>query len=190
MIYVNGVSMLSDIGAGHYTKASFSMDRYHMLSNGSHGHSVPLIGGCVQQQGADAYARVLSFHNHGQQSEYQLDLTNAYSVPSLQSFTRKWEIDRELGRVRLIDCFSLTSPEVVTERFVSLVDTVHVELGKVVLSQGETSLYFTFDQELTPTVTKELVTDHFGNKRAIHLIDFELGSVVNEQHFEIKLGLD
>ncbi|MFK3937554.1 heparinase II/III family protein [Alkalihalobacillus sp. NPDC078783] len=184
MIYVDGVSMLSDIGAGHYTKASFSTDRYHMLSNGSHGHSVPIIGGYVQQQGADSIARVLCFkEDQGQQSEYQLELTHAYSVPSLQSFTRKWEINREFGHVRLTDSFTLTSPEPVMERFVSLAENVRVKPGTIIISQGETSLHILFDQEFTPTVTKEKILDHFGDVKEINLIDFSFEHIVGKVSF-------
>ncbi|WYP26808.1 heparinase II/III family protein [Alkalihalobacillus sp. FSL W8-0930] len=190
MIYVNGVSMLSDIGAGHYIKASFSTDRYHMLSNGSHGHSVPLIGGCVQQQGADACARVLSFHNQGQQSEFQLDLTNAYSVPSLQSFTRKWEIDRELGCVRLIDSFILTAPDSIIERFVSLAENVQVEPGKITIAQGDSTLYVTFDQELTPTIKKEKIVDHFGIMKELSLIDFSFEKIIGAFSFTCQFNLE
>ncbi|MEY8749199.1 heparinase II/III domain-containing protein [Alkalicoccobacillus gibsonii] len=190
MIYVNGVSMLSDIGAGHYSKASFNADRYQMLSNGSHGHSVPLIGGCVQEQGADAFARVISFKHRGKQSEYQLNLTHAYTTPSLQTFTRKWEVDKELGCVCLTDSFMLASPESITERFVSLVESVHVEPGKMILSHGDSSLYLTFDQKFTPIVKKEHIIDHFGVGKETTLIDFSFENIVGEFSFTCQFNLE
>lgn len=49
----NGEMLLTDLGAGEYTKDYFSDKRYEILCNRSMGHSVPIINGEEQCKGAE-----------------------------------------------------------------------------------------------------------------------------------------
>lgn len=51
ILHTGGESLLSDLGAGIYTKDYFGPKRYTFLHNSSEGHSVPLVNGCPQQAG-------------------------------------------------------------------------------------------------------------------------------------------
>ncbi|MDQ0207449.1 heparinase II/III domain-containing protein [Alkalicoccobacillus murimartini] len=185
MIFVDGVSMLSDLGAGHYSRAYFGSNRYDILTNGSHGHSVPIIGGDVQSTGEQAAAHVLSYNNQHEETRFSLDLTNAYTTESLHSFKREWKVDNKTGAIKIIDSFSLHSPEPIIERFVSLAKDVQIESGKLILSRldSELSVYFAQDT-WSVDVKRESFIDHSGAPQEVVLIDFTLSEVNGDASFE------
>lgn len=45
--------LLTDLGAGEYTKEYFHEGRYRILCNNSFGHSVPVIDGEGQKEGGE-----------------------------------------------------------------------------------------------------------------------------------------
>ena len=47
--------MLTDLGAGEYTKEYFHDGRYRILCNNSFGHSVPVIDGEGQKEGGGIF---------------------------------------------------------------------------------------------------------------------------------------
>ena len=191
MIFVDGISMLSDLGAGHYSKAYFGETRYEMLTNGSHGHSVPMIGGRLQKAELHASASVHAFNKQSDEKRLILDLTNAYSLDSLKSFTREWRLNLEHGTVKLVDSFSLHSPEPIVERFVSLAEHIKIEPDRLILSREDSSLsIFYFQNTWKLDVKRESFFTHSGVTQEVVLIDFILNEAEGDREFSFDFVID
>ena len=78
LLHADGETFLADLGCGLYSAAYFGPERYTFLCNGSHGHSVPIIGGRTQRAGAGARARVRSARTGGFNAELVLEAASAY----------------------------------------------------------------------------------------------------------------
>ncbi|MEK4976564.1 heparinase II/III family protein [Bacillus sp. FSL K6-6540] len=122
ILYGAGEVWCSDLGCGEYTAEYFGEGRYGYDCNGSQGHSVPIIDGHVQQEGPDSAAVVWEAVTGEAVDRLALELTSAYRVPALQSFTRTLEWNKQGNRpeLTLSDRFTFGSPpESLVERIVT-----------------------------------------------------------------------
>lgn len=109
LIVVNGGRVvLTDPGRGRYSKAYFGPERYSNIMASSRGHSVPVVNGHGQVEGADRAATVAA-HSHGaERDNLTIDLAAAYPAEAgLVELRRSVTLDRKApgGRIELSDGF-------------------------------------------------------------------------------------
>lgn len=109
LIVVNGGRVvLTDPGRGRYSKAYFGPERYSNIMASSRGHSVPVVNGHEQVEGADRAATVVA-HSHGpERDNLTIDLAAAYPAEAgLVELRRSVTLDRKApgGRIELSDVF-------------------------------------------------------------------------------------
>ncbi len=109
LIVVNGGRVvLTDPGRGRYSKAYFGPERYSNIMASSRGHSVPVVNGHEQAEGADRAATVVA-HSHGaDRDNLTIDLAAAYPAEAgLVELRRSVTLDRKApgGRIELSDGF-------------------------------------------------------------------------------------
>ncbi len=86
----NGEMLLTDLGAGEYTKDYFSDKRYGILCNRSFGHSVPIINGMEQCAGEEYCAD--GFDWNEMENALTISFANAYAEGSLEKLVRRIEL--------------------------------------------------------------------------------------------------
>lgn len=102
----DGEMLLTDLGAGEYTKDYFSNGRYGILCNRSMGHSVPLINGLEQQEGCDYHASDFSWDE--EKKELTISFGEAYPSGCIESIERKIQItDESRFSLNITDSFVL-----------------------------------------------------------------------------------
>jgi hypothetical protein len=126
ILHVGGDSLLADLGAGMYTRQYFGEQRYEFLHTGSQGHSVPMINGMTQREGAEYSAIPLHYEKRADGVAFTLDLTRAYDDPMLKKFKRsfEWSVDplHQTAVLRLTDTFRFgSSGGQIVECFISVV---------------------------------------------------------------------
>ena len=94
--------LLTDLGAGEYTKQYFGEGRYQILCNSSLGHSVPIINGMEQRAGLE-YA-CGQFHSDGAGAT-QIEFAAAYEAGLLKTAFRSFRFDLNTGRLEVEDTF-------------------------------------------------------------------------------------
>jgi hypothetical protein len=151
IVHIGGESLLADLGAGLYTRQYFGPQRYEHIHNSSAGHSVPLIGGQTQQPGAAYHAALTRYEPHSHGVAMELNLTHAYALPALGSFTRafEWTFDAEQNAARLVltDRFVFdVAPGSLDEMFISL-HRPTLEDGRVEWAGQQGRVVLTFDQQ-------------------------------------------
>ena len=85
ILRVGGVIYLCDPGAGRYSRAYFSANRYDNLFASSYGHSVPRIDGRTQPHGR----KYSGTPEQDGEKGLRIDFTRAWDVPALQSAVRR-----------------------------------------------------------------------------------------------------
>jgi len=104
-----GRIVLTDPGRGRYSKSYFGPDRYDNIMASSRGHSVPVVNGCEQVEGAAHGARnVVHSHDHAA-DRLRFEMAPAYpDSAGLSGLERSVVFDRRVpgGQVRLSDSFA------------------------------------------------------------------------------------
>ncbi|KQX40344.1 hypothetical protein ASD04_06865 [Devosia sp. Root436] len=113
LIVVNkGRVVLTDPGRGRYSKAYFGPDRYQNIMASSRGHSVPVVNGHEQAEGAERAASVVG-HSHGADRDVlTIDMAAAYpEAAGLIQLRREVALDRQApgGRITLNDSFAFAN---------------------------------------------------------------------------------
>lgn len=133
VLYKNGDTILTDLGASNYTRQNFSSGRYSIFGNGSQGHSLPIIEGSVQREGADRAAAVLEKLISPELNVFAAELSGAYDDGNLESLVRKYIFHKDKGiRLELKDSFRfVNAPSSVVERFITYHRPVEIEKGTI-----------------------------------------------------------
>jgi hypothetical protein len=91
ILHAAGDTLLVDLGAGEYTRHYFGDDRYGEYGVGSLNHSLPLIDGTAQGKGSPHHALLLHVDTYSDGFVCTYDLTPAYPLPYLTTFTRQFD---------------------------------------------------------------------------------------------------
>src|SRR5690606_32767954 len=112
MVVSGGKVVLTDPGRGRYSKSYFGPERYDNLMASSRGHSVPVVNGHEQVEGAERAAIVVA-HQHGDDRDnLTIDMADAYPAEAgLTELRRSVTLDRQVpgGRIRLSDSFAFAN---------------------------------------------------------------------------------
>ncbi len=100
----NGELLLTDLGAGEYTKDYFGAGRYGILCNRSLGHSVPLVNDLEQCAGAQYRADLFAWNE--EKKELEISFAAAYPQRCIDRISRTIRMEEESDlRLFVTDCF-------------------------------------------------------------------------------------
>lgn len=107
LYFIGKEEIISDLGAGEYTKAYFGPERYSILCCSSRGHSVPLLDGKEQCEGETYRADAVSCTDAG---EISISFAGAYEKESRKKLMRTARFCNETGVLQIEDCLE-SAPE-------------------------------------------------------------------------------
>ena len=110
MVMLDGDEMCGDPGPEVYRAQTFSKDRYLSKVLNSYGHPVPVVGGRLQETGPSAAAKIVRTGFTDDRDEIVIDLTAAYSVPTLRSLVRTMSFDRVNATISITDAATFSEP--------------------------------------------------------------------------------
>ncbi|UJW87194.1 heparinase II/III domain-containing protein [Devosia sp. SL43] len=147
IVVSKGKVVLTDPGRGRYSKAYFGPERYSNIFASSRGHSVPVVNGFEQTEGADHAASVLRHSHDGSQDLLELDMASAYPAEAgLSTLQRSVTLDRAgSGRVLVEDRFAFAAAD---GQFQSVLVTplaVATETNAVVIGDADGGVRVDFD---------------------------------------------
>ena len=173
IINAGGRNMITDPGRGEYTADYFSEARYKYFAPSALAHSVPIINGTLQKEGADHRGEITS----ADEKRLVMELAGAYECDGLTSLERTFGFSE--NGISLTDKMSFKDiPESVTEHFVTEAEPELSDGG--IKIGGSMLLYDTgaFDCRISE---KTFETGH--GKKTVYIIDLELLST--EKHIEM-----
>lgn len=190
ILHVNGESILTDTGAGEYTKEYFGPNRYNFICNSSLGHSVPIINRKAQGVGREYKSEIINVKTSDNEDVFELDISKAYDIEGLNKLVRKLSFDKsESGKLLLRDSYSFAiKPEMVTERFVSF-NEPKLQDGIIELEGKNGKVKISFDSTiLSPSYQKEPFVNHMSKLQDLYCIDL---TVINpKEAFEIEIEFE
>ncbi len=192
VLNINGESILTDIGAGEYTKQYFGPERYDYLCNSSRGHSVPIIDGKYQGTGIEYAARILEQSSSECREVFTLDLAKAYPDKNLISLTRNFEFQKGIQPSMILkDTYTFeNTPASVIERFVTLYEPKLLQPGKAEIRAACGSIILTYDpNKLGFSVEKNVFIGHRLITQDVYFLNFKVEKLTKEFAAEIIFEL-
>lgn len=160
LLAVDGVQLLTDLGAGVYDADYFGPRRYQALHTSPAGHSVPRVGGVDQVFGPFA-AKVVEYAGTDESATLELDLSEVYSG---QTFCRRFEWDGR--RLELSDHFEQAGLSLV-ERFISRSEP-RLGDGEVVWDNGTGRVTLRLEGEWAVAVEAIETRDHHAHPETVY----------------------
>jgi hypothetical protein len=134
VLHVAGENLLTDPGRGLYTRQFFGPERYDNIFANSYGHSVPRIGGVLQQAGRQYEGHFVGVELGGAIKRVEIEFARAYPLANLASARRSITLD-ETG-VLLRDRFRFSeNPLEVEAAFVTWAEVEIAGSGALVYGQ-------------------------------------------------------
>ena len=172
----NGKQILMDLGAGVYNRQYFSKDRYTMfVETHSKGHSVPIINGVYQSEGAEFKARDCKFEN----GVFSIDIAGAYNLKELKALKRSFSFTDD--SVTLTDDFFYEGDGDIVERMVSFDTFAHGSQGEIIVGDA----VICYDPE-TCDVSFESEKCTFKDNVYANYLDFKLKKGVSSFKITVK----
>jgi Heparinase II/III-like protein len=104
--------LVVDPGVMRYDSTTFGKGRWDVPVHSSYGHNLPQFGGVGQREGSMAKAKIIVLEPGTSEDRIIMDLSSAYSLPELVSFTREYIYDRSgSGSFTVIDKVDFTEPK-------------------------------------------------------------------------------
>ncbi len=166
--------LLTDLGAGEYTKDYFNdHSRYQILNNRSLGHSVPFINGQEQKNGNYGAEHASCEAVSKDQTIFSMQLQQAYGKNAgIGKYRREWRIDSKQREILLWDemDFFENSPARIRQNFISEIEPV-IEADHIRWIHGKDVLVLKFSPVLDEVrVIQEVFKDHQGIQKTIHRV--------------------
>lgn len=143
-VYKNGMPVLIDVGAGTYTRKTFSDERYKIWTMQSSFHNLPEINGFMQKAGR-RFAAKDAFSTYGKETLFSMDISEAYpSEAGVKKWIRVVSLSDEVAQVS--DEFTLLKPGRITLNYMVAAqpeiegNTFLINNCKIILSGAEFTL--------------------------------------------------
>ena len=175
ILAVNGKQAVTDLGSGPYSKQYFAAEtRYDIIHCSSRSHSVPIVGGIYQKNGAEYVSENTRFEN----GVFSADIAKAYPVSGLSRLTRSATILDD--GISLTDSFDYTGEGKVVSRIAVVNQPTETKSGEVV--SGDVTLLFD-PEKCSVALNSEAVNA----QRTIYYADFTPADGVCEITVRLKV---
>ncbi len=180
-IYVcAGQQMITDLGAGEYTKDYFGDNRYQNICCRSLGHSVPIIEGKEQLPGTCHRATVFEADGKGRT---RIGIERAYDLSEDEKITRTVDFDTKTGECRITDEFLLHEGCEVIENLITVYEP-KLNADHFIIDSLKGSVRVHCPGGCGYRIIRETYADHFGNEQNVWLMQWK----VNGKYAKIRVS--
>jgi len=135
--YAGGKPVVVDAGVEDYTAKTFSSQRYEIWTMQSAYHSLPTIGGVMQEPGKAFAARDVEYETDDGGAQLRMDIAGAYpAVAGLKSWKRVVKLNR--GRnIEVADAYELEHEAEISLSLITPCEVALEEDGVIELKERE-----------------------------------------------------
>ena len=191
-LYVkDGEIFLAELGCGEYTRQYFGEERYDILCNRSMGHSVPIINGRKQMEGAGYRAESFAAGCKDGKGEAVISMAGAYPAGVIDGLTRKNVFEKGNGRLLITDTFSPSGEtKEIVENLVTQTEPEIVDDETVILTGKNSRIYIKKAADSGSfTSVKETFSNHKGQAEDVWLLQWKLPVKGNSVVCTIETGV-
>lgn len=182
VIAIDGEIILTDLGAGAYTKEYFGSKRYTYDHTRSYWHSVPFINNSEQTE-TEEKSNVIKHIVADDYAEIDLELSSAYPLAKINNVYRRVEFQSSKGMVTIKDSILGSGQMLLNEGLVSYIEPQIYKEGKVIWRGERGNLILDYDpNEFDYIVEKKEINNHYNKLISV----FRLGLVSRNMHEELK----
>jgi hypothetical protein len=181
VISIDGEIILTDLGAGTYTKGYFGSERYTYTHTRSYWHSVPLINGYEQEETKDR--SVIMKNNITDKSiNFELELSSAYHSSEIDEFHRKVDFKKDECVLTIEDIFLSQNDMELNEGFISYIKPEVIKDGEITWKgkKGKLTLVYDYNKFDYYIEGKEVI-NHYNESISI----YRLGLILRYKNTEI-----
>lgn len=170
VLAVDGKIILTDLGAGPYTAGYFGKERYTYDNTRSYYHSVPLING-FEQSKTNENCNFRLEDCDKDNINLIIDITNAYSKASIESYKRKVKYIYENRELIINDTVNSLYKLTVNEGLISYIKPSVIEEGLILWNIKDNEIRLKFDSNnLELKIEEKMVKNHYGNECIVYRI--------------------
>jgi hypothetical protein len=144
IISIDGEIILTDLGAGAYTKGYFGNERYTYTHTRSYWHSVPLINKFEQEETKEKSV-IINNNITDEFIKFDLELSAAYPSAEIDRFNRKVNFENNKCAVRLEDTILAKNEIIINEGFISYIKPEFIKDGEIIWRGIKGSLILSYD---------------------------------------------
>lgn len=173
-LYVNKKNMLlTDLGAGEYTKEYFGEGRYHILCNSSLSHNVPIINGQLQKAGKEYICDKFETDGRGKTS---IHFPNAYEKGLLDSLERTLIFEEKSGRLVVEDRFKTTDKTTSIQENLVTQYKPEIKENQIIIKGAQEACSITIKTENKVNITclEKIHRNHSGIEEMVYLIQWDV----------------
>lgn len=179
---IDGEIILTDLGAGAYTKGYFGSERYTYNHTRSYWHSVPLINNC-EQEGVEIESTVVKQEINSNYIKFNLEMSQVYPSTKIKNFYRKAKFENHKALMTIEDLILGEEITQVNEGFVSYIKPEVIKNGEIIWKGTKGNIILTYDYNIFDNfIEKEEVTNHYNEVVTI----YRLGLLTNKENREFK----
>lgn len=180
---IDGEIILTDLGAGAYTKGYFGSERYTYNHTRSYWHSVPFINNC-EQEDVDMESTIIKHEINSEYIEFNSELSSVYPSAKIKNFYRNAKFEKHKGMLTIEDSILGYDITQVNEGFISYIEPEVIEYGEIVWKGTKGNILLTYDSSIFDCfIEKEEVTNHYNEVVTI----YRLGLLTNKKNNEFMM---
>jgi len=182
--------VICDPGGEVYTRRTFSSHRYDSKLLNSYGHDVPIIAGQLQRAGAAAHGEILETNFTDTSDTFKLDITSAYSVPSLEKLQRTFTFNRGKAPSLVVsDTVKFSAPEPFETALISWGETKEIDPNTLEITDHDSTVRITIDTQGHPFKwSQDLIDEDADTKRKPSHIGIKILDKIAEAVITLKIA--
>lgn len=182
VIAIDGELILTDLGAGAYTKGYFGSERYTYTQTRSYWHSVPYINKFEQEE-TKQKSNIIKYNICNKYIELNLELSCAYPSAELDRFNRIVNFDKEQNILSIEDNILSRRDIILNEGFISYIKPELIDEGQIIWRGSNGNLMLLYDSsKFEHYIEKKEITNHYNERATI----YRLGLVMIDRTNEVK----
>lgn len=180
---IDGEIILTDLGAGPYTKGYFGEERYTYAHTRSYWHSVPFINNCEQEEG-DLESDIIKYEITNEYIDFNLELAPMYPLLKLKNCYRKAKFENRDSTLTIEDVILGEDRIQVNEGFISYIKPKVIKKGEIIWKGKKGNIILVYDiNTFDYFIEEEEAANHYNEKINI----YRLGLVTHKKEKEFNM---
>nr|WP_278046003.1 heparinase II/III family protein [Clostridium beijerinckii] len=184
---IDGEIILTDLGAGAYSKGYFGSERYTYTHTRSSWHSVPIINNHEQEETKEKSV-IIKHRVTNKSVNFELELSAVYPSVEIDKFYRKVDFENDKCAVVIEDTILLQDTISINEGFISYIRPEFIKDGEIVWRGTKGNIILRYNHILFDYLIEEQeVTNHYNEVVSVYRLGLIMTNKSKESITQFKI---